>query len=48
MPKSPLLPRLSHLCFQVMPYYLKSENNTELDRVGTKYHRKGGVMNVER
>ncbi|XP_031774102.1 glucose dehydrogenase [FAD, quinone] [Apis florea] len=33
---------------EVMPYYLKSENNTELDRVGTKYHRNGGVMNVER
>lgn len=31
-----------------MPYYLKSENNTELHRVGTKYHRNGGVMNVER
>lgn len=31
-----------------MPYYLKSENNTELGRVGTKYHRTGGVMNVER
>ena len=34
--------------FQVMPYYLKSENNTELSRVGTKYHRSGGLMNVER
>lgn len=33
---------------EVMPYYLKSENNTELSRVGTKYHRSGGLMNVER
>lgn len=33
---------------QVLPFFLCSENNTELDRVGRRYHAQGGPMNVER
>ncbi|XP_058801852.1 glucose dehydrogenase [FAD, quinone]-like isoform X2 [Phymastichus coffea] len=32
----------------VLPYFLCSENNTELPRVGKKYHAQGGLLNVER
>ncbi|KOX78881.1 Glucose dehydrogenase [acceptor], partial [Melipona quadrifasciata] len=32
----------------VLPYYLKSENNREIKRVGTKYHSVGGPLDVER
>ncbi|XP_017761389.1 PREDICTED: glucose dehydrogenase [FAD, quinone]-like [Eufriesea mexicana] len=33
---------------EVLPYYLKSENNTEIGRVSAKHHATGGPMNVER
>ncbi|CAL7951223.1 unnamed protein product [Xylocopa violacea] len=33
---------------EVLPYYMCSENNTEIDRVGRKYHSTGGLLNVER
>ncbi|KAJ8673805.1 hypothetical protein QAD02_005067 [Eretmocerus hayati] len=32
----------------VLPYFLCSENNTELPRVGRRYHTSGGPLNVER
>ncbi|KOC66688.1 Glucose dehydrogenase [acceptor], partial [Habropoda laboriosa] len=32
----------------VMPYYLKSEDNREIGRVSPKYHATGGLMTVER
>ncbi|XP_043515903.1 glucose dehydrogenase [FAD, quinone]-like [Frieseomelitta varia] len=32
----------------VLPYYLKSENNEEIGRVSEKYHGKNGPLNVER
>ncbi|XP_017883555.1 glucose dehydrogenase [FAD, quinone]-like [Ceratina calcarata] len=32
----------------VFPYYLKSENNTEIGRVSASLHATGGPMNVER
>ncbi|XP_016912171.2 glucose dehydrogenase [FAD, quinone] isoform X1 [Apis cerana] len=32
----------------VLPYFMCSENNTEIDRVGRKYHSTGGLLNVER
>ncbi|XP_014219093.1 glucose dehydrogenase [FAD, quinone]-like [Copidosoma floridanum] len=33
---------------EVLPYFLCSENNTELPRVGRKHHTQGGPLNVER
>lgn len=33
---------------QVLPYYLKSENNTEIGRVSAKHHATGGPMTVQR
>ncbi|XP_066592006.1 glucose dehydrogenase [FAD, quinone]-like [Prorops nasuta] len=33
---------------EVMPYYLKSEDNREIGRVSSKYHARGGPMTVER
>ncbi|XP_051170539.1 glucose dehydrogenase [FAD, quinone]-like isoform X2 [Leptopilina boulardi] len=33
---------------EVLPYFMCMENNTELHRVGTKYHSSGGPLNVER
>lgn len=33
---------------QVLPYFKCSENNTEIQRVGRKYHSTGGLLNVER
>ncbi|XP_043476404.1 glucose dehydrogenase [FAD, quinone]-like isoform X2 [Leptopilina heterotoma] len=33
---------------EVLPYFMCMENNTELHRVGTKYHSAGGPLNVER
>ncbi|XP_011309456.1 glucose dehydrogenase [FAD, quinone] isoform X2 [Fopius arisanus] len=32
----------------VLPFFIKSENNTETDRVGTKLHGVGGPMTVQR
>ncbi|CAL7949811.1 unnamed protein product [Xylocopa violacea] len=32
----------------VLPYFLKAEDNTEIGRVSSKYHSKGGPMTVER
>ncbi|CAK9822810.1 Glucose dehydrogenase [FAD, quinone] [Anthophora retusa] len=32
----------------VLPYYLKSEDNTEIGRVSAKYHATGGLNTVER
>ncbi|XP_015109256.1 glucose dehydrogenase [FAD, quinone] [Diachasma alloeum] len=32
----------------VLPFFMKSENNTETDRVGTKLHGVGGPMTVQR
>lgn len=32
----------------VLPYYLKSENNSEIGRVSEQFHATGGPMNVER
>lgn len=31
-----------------MPYFMCSENNGEIDRVGRKYHTTGGPLSVER
>lgn len=36
------------VCVQVLKYFLKSENNSEIERVGSKYHATGGPMQVER
>ncbi|XP_076233661.1 glucose dehydrogenase [FAD, quinone] [Calliopsis andreniformis] len=33
---------------EVLPYFLCSENNTEINRVGPKYHSTDGLLNVER
>ncbi|XP_017761387.1 PREDICTED: glucose dehydrogenase [FAD, quinone]-like [Eufriesea mexicana] len=33
---------------EVLPYFMCSENNTEINRVGRKYHATGGLLNVER
>lgn len=33
---------------EVLPYYMCSENNTEINRVGHKYHSTQGLLNVER
>ncbi|XP_001604393.1 glucose dehydrogenase [FAD, quinone]-like [Nasonia vitripennis] len=33
---------------EVLPYFLCSENNTEIPRVGNKYHSEGGLLNVGR
>ncbi|XP_058801853.1 glucose dehydrogenase [FAD, quinone]-like [Phymastichus coffea] len=33
---------------EVVPYFLKSEDNHEIKRVGTKHHATGGIMPVER
>lgn len=33
---------------EVLPYFLCSENNGEINRVGRKYHSTGGLLNVER
>ncbi|XP_033217541.1 glucose dehydrogenase [FAD, quinone]-like isoform X2 [Belonocnema kinseyi] len=33
---------------EVLPYFMCMENNTELPRVGMKYHLAGGPLNVER
>ncbi|KAG7204113.1 hypothetical protein KM043_001961 [Ampulex compressa] len=33
---------------EVLPYYMCSENNTEIDRVGRKYHSTDGLLTVER
>lgn len=30
----------------VLPYFKKSENNMELDQVGSKYHAAGGLLPV--
>ncbi|KAL6446941.1 hypothetical protein ACFW04_001378 [Cataglyphis niger] len=32
----------------VLPYFMCSENNTEINRVGRKYHSTGGLLTVER
>ncbi|KYQ48074.1 Glucose dehydrogenase [acceptor] [Trachymyrmex zeteki] len=32
----------------VLPYFMCSENNTEIHRVGRKYHSTGGLLTVER
>ncbi|XP_018046200.1 PREDICTED: glucose dehydrogenase [FAD, quinone]-like [Atta colombica] len=32
----------------VLPYFMCSENNTEIDRVGRKYHSTGGLLTIER
>ena len=40
-----------HVAFfslQVLPYYLKAENNREIERVGRKHHGVGGPLDVER
>ncbi|XP_076667384.1 glucose dehydrogenase [FAD, quinone] [Andrena cerasifolii] len=33
---------------EVLPYYTCSENNTEINRVGSKYHSTDGLLTVER
>nr|XP_033205998.1 glucose dehydrogenase [FAD, quinone]-like isoform X2 [Bombus vancouverensis nearcticus] len=33
---------------EVLPYFMCSENNTEINRVGRKYHATDGLLNVER
>ncbi|XP_008551873.1 glucose dehydrogenase [FAD, quinone]-like [Microplitis demolitor] len=33
---------------EVLPFFLKSENNSEINRVGRQYHATGGPMTVER
>lgn len=33
---------------EVLPYFIRSENNAEVDRVGNVYHGTGGPLNVER
>ncbi|XP_066591994.1 glucose dehydrogenase [FAD, quinone]-like [Prorops nasuta] len=33
---------------EVLPYFMCSENNTEINRVGRKYHSYGGMLAVER
>ncbi|XP_011696823.1 PREDICTED: glucose dehydrogenase [FAD, quinone]-like isoform X2 [Wasmannia auropunctata] len=33
---------------EVLPYFIKSEDNKEIERVGAKYHGTGGPMTVER
>ncbi|XP_029045750.2 glucose dehydrogenase [FAD, quinone]-like [Osmia bicornis bicornis] len=33
---------------EVLPYFMCSENNTEINRVGRKYHSTDGLLNVER
>ncbi|XP_078033752.1 glucose dehydrogenase [FAD, quinone] isoform X2 [Augochlora pura] len=33
---------------EVLPYFTCSENNTEINRVGRKYHRTDGLLNVGR
>lgn len=35
-------------CAQVLPYFMCSENNTEINRVGRKYHSSGGLLTVQR
>ncbi|TGZ54850.1 Uncharacterized protein DBV15_01942 [Temnothorax longispinosus] len=32
----------------VLPYFMCSENNTEIHRIGRKYHSTGGLLTVER
>ncbi|KAI4495575.1 hypothetical protein M0802_008587 [Mischocyttarus mexicanus] len=33
---------------EVLPYFMCSENNTEIDRVGDEYHSSGGLWTIER
>nr|XP_003707314.1 PREDICTED: glucose dehydrogenase [FAD, quinone]-like [Megachile rotundata] len=33
---------------EVLPYFMCSENNTEINRVGQKYHSTGGLLTVQR